>query len=332
MKNNETECAKGGAINDIDEKQIDSYVKLLKEHKMLKYYKRPSSEFVTELNKLLLEINFPVKLSTDDFRVCEFDSGKRILWDEGVLRFSPEFTSLISPAIHEINLYHYTNIDAIKEILSTRTLRLYTIKKNIEDDEIRHLLKEFGLNFSLEDNNYKHTIASELFIGSFTKTDIQEQTDEYLWKSFAHGNGARLHINVKCNTGIVRALTYGTHLDKFSQAFKEISKIAKQYHDAEFVMLDLATFCGCALPQSYSIEKEIRILARRSIAPRLLSKSPGDDGDYMELKFGDNVDLGLSIELIDVQTDLNLAQMDGVRVTPRTSASTPSISSHLPPR
>ena len=110
-------------------------------------------------------------------------------------------------------------------------------------------------------------------------------------------------------------MVYGDDIEKWSQFFREVNDITMKMLGKTFFWGDSATVCALHLPDSYNVEKETRLLTRRSCGLRL-----GNDAgtEYLELKFGSNDPIKVDLQLLEIQTDQPVENTWGANVSPRT--------------
>jgi hypothetical protein len=215
-------------------------------------------------------------------------------------------TSLVCERIPGGSFYHYTSGEAAKNICESKVLRLTSVMKRLHEGEIVELLQGFDYKHPLEIDpntgapNFYKSIAPGLFYASFTETDLSKDEEQYFWDTFAGRDGARLKFRLDLNSGLLRRVSYGDNLKRAIQLFREINALVANFGYKGFFWDDVGYVCALHLPGKFQIEKEIRLIAKKSSQ---LASSIENGFEYLELPFGSNPHLALEIELIDVQTD-----------------------------
>lgn len=105
------------------------------------------------------------------------------------------FPKELSPS----TLYHYTDLDGLTGIASSAELRLYPIRKRIDEGgELSSFAKTHGLTGYLSNNcegkPYKE-LSDDLFYVSFTR--IPPKNPDIMWNVFAAKTGVRLEFEVE---------------------------------------------------------------------------------------------------------------------------------------
>lgn len=278
----------------------------------------PHENYIAALNELFSRNGLQISITADDLQFLE-----EVVMDANseARPLTVALTSAISPAILSGEFFHYTRREAATAILSSQSLRMTSVEKRIEEDEIEGFLRKFGFNHPLSldpDTNearYRTSIARELFYTSFTDTSLSLDEEKYFWDTFARADGARLKFKIELQSGCLRHMVYGDDIEKWSRFFREVSELTQKMLGKIFFWGDSATVCALHLPDSYDVEKETRLLTRRSCG-LLLANDAGTE--YLELKFGFNDPIKVDLKLLEIQTDQPVADNCGAIVSPRT--------------
>jgi len=109
-------------------------------------------------------------------------------------------------------------------------------------------------------------------------------------------------------------MAYGDAIKNSAAFFREISQFTKEKLGKIFFWEDSASVCALHLPSSYKIERETRLITRKSSGFHL-----GEEGgyEYLEIPFeGDNL-MKIKLHLIEIQTDRVVTNPCGASVIPR---------------
>ena len=278
----------------------------------------PHKKYIKELNDLFDRHHFGIQVSEEDLVFSNNFVTDAVIGDR---RFTEHLTSAISQPIYTGEFYHYTGRDATNAILRTKTLRLTSVEKRITEDEIRRFLEEFGFSYPLSldpdtgQPRYVTSISRQIFYTSFTDTTLTSSEEQYFWNTFAGADGARLKFLIGLQSGCLRRIVYGDDITKWALFFKEVNDLTQKILGKIFYWGDSATVCALHLPESYKVEREVRLITRRNCGLRL-----GNDGptDYLELNFGMNSAIKVNLKLVEIQTDQTVSNNCGALVTPRT--------------
>jgi len=228
---------------------------------------------------------------------------------------------------------HFTTLDKFKSILSSKSLRLYTLEKRINEQEFKPFSEAFGLTGYLDDSDgepYYKTLARDLFYTSFTNTTPTD--GPYLWNVFGdRGNGVKIvfELSVIKSRSELRPVKYQTRSQAASSLIKKINDRIQNECKRHFIMRGISRVGAFYLPLGFSLEKEEET--------RLLVKSWGEgpahdliesDGQYtyipLKLDAGNNLFCNLSIvevqagEMCDrseVEKLLNDSELSNVKVS-----------------
>lgn len=259
--------------------------------------------YIQKLNDLFARHDFGINVTAKDFLFLD-----KVVTDKQSenCSVSSQLSSFISPPIYNGEFFHYTGRDATDAILDSRTLRLTSVAKRINEEEIEGFLREFGFTYPLSTDpitsktKYRESIAREIFYTSFTDTTLNQDEEQYFWDHFAGKDGARLKFRINLQSGCLRRMVYGEDIKRWTGFFSELTKLTQTELGKVFFWSDSATVCALHLPHCYCNERETRLITRRGCGLHL-----GNDGDieYLELKFGLNEAIKVHLDLIEIQTN-----------------------------
>lgn len=274
-----------------------------------------NAQYIAELNSLLAAKAVDLELTTDDFHFLS-----SVVTDANTAgrRLSTALTRALSPPIHSGEFYHYTS--SPNAILASNTLRLTSVKKRIAESELQPFLVKFGFDYPQElipgstTPRYHESIGSQIFYTSLTDTTLSPSEEQYFWETFAGKDGARMRFKINLKSGCLRRMVYGSELDSVANIYRAISDLTQQSLGKVFIWDDAATVCALCLPASYNIEREVRLVARPgSGLPRGLHHG----FEFLEARIGFNPELSLSIELLEIQSDIPTLSYPTATTIPR---------------
>lgn len=210
----------------------------------------------------------------------------------------------IWPSIPSADLYHYTNKVASESILSTNSLRLYSIEKRYKEDEIRAFCEKHSLHGYLDKDDsgkekYK-SLMSNIYYTSFADTNITPEHDKILWDRFACTDGARFKIKVTSSRADLRKMVYS---DKPIPLLSELTVNLQKTYKKEFILSGISRLCAFNLPVTYGIESEVRMLHRYWCPPPEPKLDKELSFKYIEIPFGEPSEICYRVEIIEVQSN-----------------------------
>jgi hypothetical protein len=111
----------------------------------------------------------------------------------------------IFPKQTAVEVFHYTTSDGFKGIINTGELRLYSLKKRINDDcgELDSFAEKHGFEGYLDDTKgvaFFKTLSENLFYTSLTRIDATNEA--MMWDTFGgNGSGVRLKLRISVQQG-----------------------------------------------------------------------------------------------------------------------------------
>lgn len=280
------------------------------------------TNYIQAINDLLVRYNLDL-----DPPVTEDDLGFRnpvsaelpvVTDDLKERRITVRLTRAISPPIPKGEFYHYTSFSAAEEILNTKILRLTSLTKRVEENEIVQFFEDFNLVYPLSNDPktlkpHYLSIANNIFYTSFTDTSLSEE-EEYFWNFFAGMDGVRLKFRIKLRSGWLRRMVYGADITKYASFYRELNELTEREFCKPFFYGDAAIVCALLLPKPYQAEKETRLITDRCCGLPL-DKDGGIE--FLKLSFGHNVAIGVNLQLVEIQTNQKITNNCGATVVPR---------------
>jgi len=209
-------------------------------------------------------------------------------------------------------LAHFTSLEKFKSIISTGTLRLYSLRKRINEQEFKTFSEDFGLVGYLDDSQgepYYKTLMSDLFYTSFTNPNPADEP--YMWNVFgASGAGIKIlfDVSIEEDRAELRPVIYRTKNQAAGTLVKRLMDRIHAECGRRFIMRGISRIGAFYLPLGYSLEKEEET--------RLLIKSWGEgpvhdmvvrtgNDAYIPLPINNNVNSFCKLIVAEVQVGPN---------------------------
>lgn len=203
---------------------------------------------------------------------------------------------------------HFTTLDNLELILTSQSLRLYTLLKRVNEQEFKPFSEDFGLTGYLDEKDgepYYKTLMSDLFYTSFTSPTLVDEP--YMWNVFgAGGKGVKIifEISVIQSRSELRPVIYRTKNQAAGSLIKKLIERIKNECNRHLIMRGISRVGAFYLPLGYSLEKEEET--------RLLIKSWGEGPAhglikergtkaYIPLKLGDGSNQFCELNIVEVQ-------------------------------
>jgi hypothetical protein len=187
-------------------------------------------------------------------------------------------------------LYHYTSLEGLRGIASSRELRLYPIRNRLgQGGELEAFAKAHGLegyiNRQQGEAFYKE-LSDDLFYAAMTRASPKDP--QLMWGVFAQGKGARLEFRVQPRAAELRPIFYektgsGTLLGKLNEDLSAAGR-------PPFVPWTLSRIGAFYLASTVSTEDEVRLLMKRHVGGRDSTLSDGKS-DYWPIPIGQDDDV-----------------------------------------
>jgi len=199
--------------------------------------------------------------------------------------FDHMFPGEPSPAV----LYHYTTLTALQGIASSGMLRLYPVRKRVDQGELKAFAQAHRLQGYLDGGGgepYYKKLSDDLFYVSLTRAT--QMDEDAMWAIFAAGTGVRLEVVIKPKVAQLRPIHYpakgGTSL------LTDINAALNAAGQPSFMPWSISRIGAFYLPSDLASENEVRLMMKRY--------EGGTDGtlndgtyDYWPLPIGTENDL-----------------------------------------
>lgn len=160
-------------------------------------------------------------------------------------------------------LYHYTSLESLGGMASSAELRLYPIKKRIDEGgELRAFAKAHGLSGYLDMTSGQplyRGLSEDLFYVSLTR--IPPKDPNLMWDVFASGTGVRLEFEVEPIQSELRPVYY--EQTGVTTLLADINTKLKSQGDPPFTPWTISRIGAFYLSSSVSAEDEVRLLVKR---------------------------------------------------------------------
>jgi hypothetical protein len=213
--------------------------------------------------------------------------------------------------------HHFTDIDAFENILATKKLWLFSVKKRFSEDEFKPFYTAHKMDgYELRKNSVGVALENELvenaFYTSFTNTKLSSTAEDYMWEYFAKETGVRLVFEVvNLNTDLRQVYYPQTSTRSDIPLLTDLIEIAKKRN--KFLIISrIATIGFFYLPHKYCIEQEFRLLVKRETGKYFnLSFGSKAGFDYLEFPFNQTnpiAEFRLKKIIFDTKTDVKRAE------------------------
>lgn len=172
-------------------------------------------------------------------------------------------------------LYHYTNLNALVGIASSAELRLYPIRKRIDEGgELSSFARAHGLTGYLnsdEGEPYYKELSDDLFYLSMTR--IPPKDPSLMWGVFSSGTGVRLEFEVTAKVAQLRPVYYEQRGS--TTLLADINAALKADGEPPFVPFTISHIGAFYLSSIVSSEDEVRLMVKRCKSGEDLTKNDG---------------------------------------------------------
>jgi hypothetical protein len=203
---------------------------------------------------------------------------------------------------------HFTSLTNFKSILSSQSIRLYSLLDKIGEQEFKPFSDDFGLTGYVDDANgepYYKKLMADLYYMSFTQPTPSNEA--FLWDVFGkNGTGVKIHFDITVNASRseLRPIRYSSEAKAASALIKKLTERIKIECNRQLILRGISRIGAFYLPLGHDLEKEEET--------RLLIKSYGEgqvhdriefDGikKYIPIKLGDENNQFCEVELMEVQ-------------------------------
>lgn len=191
-------------------------------------------------------------------------------------------------------LYHYTNLTALAGIASSAELRLFPIRKRIDEGgELSAFARAHGLTGYLNSDAgepYYKLLSDDLFYLSMTR--IPPRDPSLMWEHFSLGTGVCFEFEVTAKVAQLRPVYYEQRGS--ATLLADINAALKANGEPPFVPSTISHIGAFYLTSLVSSEDEIRLLVKRYTCGVDLTRNDGkydywpipisSENDYCELK------------------------------------------------
>jgi hypothetical protein len=178
--------------------------------------------------------------------------------------FSRAFLEEMFPSTDEMELvYHYTNLDALKGIATTESLRLYAVEKRLGEGELDTFAKDHNLQGylgSTDGSSYFRTLSKDLFYISFARS-LSESLNH--WRDFGDGGkGVRLALKIRI---IEKRCDYRyiTYANPSRTLLVNLNETLEKEGLPPFLPQSISKIGAFYLPDCLQYEDEARLLIKR---------------------------------------------------------------------
>lgn len=210
-------------------------------------------------------------------------------------KLSNVINNYIWPPVNTKDVYHFTNHS--ETIFSDNKFRLYSIAKNYTAHEVETFCKAHKMTSWLKNDAYKDDMANS-FIGCFSDTNICEDEEAKLWRTFAANDGVRLKFRITAQNEDFRRIKYEKITAQPIQILAQLDAIAHK-HNLKLFRQRLTTLAAFYLPaKDYEYENEYRVLYRIWPSSTVSVFGSGIDS-YIEIPLNDNTLIGFKLDLLE---------------------------------
>ena len=160
------------------------------------------------------------------------------------IEISNRINNYIWSPVNTKDVYHFTNHS--ETIFSDNKFRLYSIAKNYTDHEVETFCKAHKMTSWLKSDAYKDDMANS-FIGCFADTNICEDEEAKLWRTFAANDGVRLKFRITAQNENFRRIKYEKITAQPIQILAQLDAIAHK-HNLKLLRQRLTTLAAFYLP------------------------------------------------------------------------------------
>jgi hypothetical protein len=156
------------------------------------------------------------------------------------------------PILDTVTQAHFTTLCKFQSILDSKSLRLYSLFKRVNEQEFKPFTEDFGLTGYLDDKDgepYYKTLMGDLFYTSFTNSAPSDEA--HMWNVFGTGgNGVKLilEISVIQSRTELRPVKYSTQSQAAGSLIKQLMRRIKSECDRHFIMRGISRVGAFYLP------------------------------------------------------------------------------------
>jgi hypothetical protein len=193
-------------------------------------------------------------------------------------------------------LLHYTTLQGLEGIAGSGELRLYPIRKHIDEGELQAFAQAHGLRGYLqtaEGEPFYKELSDDLFYTSLVRPNQRDQA--LMWNVFAQRSGARLRMRLVPGVAELRPIQYG---GPFRTLLTQLNDALAVAGEPPFLPWTISRIGGFYLPSSLRLEEEVRLMVKRFEGGANIDRL---DGRYEYWPIPINADNGFCrIELLEI--------------------------------
>jgi hypothetical protein len=161
------------------------------------------------------------------------------------------------------DLYHYTSLQRLRSIASSKELRLYAVRKRLGQGELDTFAKAHGLKGYLDSSQgppFLEAMSDNLFYASMTRR-VPPQNAPLMWGVFAEGTGARVQFRIAPRAAELRSIRYEQRSTK--TLLNAINEALLREGLPPFLPWTVSRIIAFYLPSTVQTEDEVRLLIKR---------------------------------------------------------------------
>ena len=233
-----------------------------------------------------------------------------IVENPGDRRLSDAILNAMFPR-HETpaELFHYTTLAGLKGIAASRELRLYHLRKRIDQGELIEFARVHRLRGYLESTEgepYYRELSDDIFYASFVSLDQRDEGS--MWDLFAKGTGVRVGFRLEPKITDLRPIQYDA---PFRTLLRELNDTLDAAGEPPFLPWTISRIGATYLPSTLRTEEEVRLMLKRYEPDQNeMFRFDGED-EYFSIPIGQenefcrievvNITPGPSAQIADVQ-------------------------------
>jgi hypothetical protein len=160
-----------------------------------------------------------------------------------------------------VELFHYTSVEGLTGIAQSGELRLFSLRRRIDQGELSEFAQRHGLNGYLQSAQgepFYRRLSDDLFYASFARTTAKNSS--HMWYSFGKGEGARLRIKLLAKHAELRSIQYD---DPSRTLLQSVNEGLTAVGEPPFVPWTVSKIGAFYLPSSLRFEDEVRLMVKR---------------------------------------------------------------------
>lgn len=219
-------------------------------------------------------------------------------------------------------LFHYTKLSALEGIATSREMRLYAVRKHIDECELETFARKhafMGYLASSQGEAFYRELSNDIFYTSLTRPGNKSQAD--MWNVFAEGgSGVRLKFRLAPVSADLRSIQYE---QPSRTLLNELNDALAAAGEPLFVPWTISRIGGFYLPSTLGYEDEVRLMVKRHAGGRNEARSDGKH-EFWPIPIGEDNDL-CRIDLVEIQLGPKANRADIEAIVAGTSLSVVQI-------